>query len=76
VSYDNILSFIILSLINWLSCVLKPKDAALFTGVDNVSIEAAEQEAGYNGEVSYVGTRSFSAAQATPTTRSRPFKYK
>ena len=28
---------------NWLSCVLE--DAALFTGVDNISIEAAEQEA-------------------------------
>ena len=57
-----------------LSCVLE--DAALFTGVADIIMEAAEQQATdrLQWRVSYVGTRSFYTAEATPTTRRKHFQ--
>ena len=38
------------------------------------AVEDNEQQIGYSGGDSYVGTRRLYAAQATPTTKRRPFQ--
>jgi hypothetical protein len=57
-----------------MSCVLE--DSALLTGVDNITVEAAEQQA--SNRVHRRGlirrNKEFYAVQATPTTRRIPFQ--